>query len=258
MVRWTFRIQSHDCRRMLLLHRRGHEMNEREMKPPSLAQQVEAIKAQILRDLQPAAPLPSSSKLLAGVLLLSAVVLLVGVLLLGGRGWHALSLAARAMILAPLIVSACCVAFILVRSTFVETGEIRIATACASAMLALSAAAIFYGFEAHDEQRFVSVGLRCLGTGLLHTLLATAAILAVVRRGAVLRPVLASSAIGALAGLLGVAGSQIRCPNPNELHSLTWHLSLPVIGLLGGMIAGFYINSCGGRNSGVPRSEVNG
>jgi hypothetical protein len=233
-------------------------MNEREMKPSSLEQHVEAIKAQLLRDLQPAAPLPSSSKLLAGVLLLSAVVLLVGVLLLGGRGWHALSLAATAMILAPLIVSACCVAFILVRSTYVETGEIRSAIACASAMLALSAAAIFYGFEAHDEQRFVTVGLRYLGTGLLHTLLASAAILAVVQRGAVLRPVLASSAIGALSGVIGVAGSQIRCPNPNQLHSLMWHLSLPMIGLTGGMIAGVYINSCGGRNSVVPGSEVKG
>jgi hypothetical protein len=39
--------------------------------------------------------------------------------------------------------------------------------------------------------------------------------------------------------IVAVAGNQIRRPNPNELHSLTWHLSLAVIGRAGGRIAGF-------------------
>ena len=253
--RFRLRCARHTARWSFLPHIR-HEMNKRKTNARPLEQQVKNIKLHLLTGLKPAPPLPSFRKLFSGLLLLFGSVVLGSIILLDGRGWHALTTPTQFTILAPLILGACSVTLVVVRSTFAERNDNRNAVACSVVLLVLSIAAVLHTFEPQCEGQFLNVGVRCLGAGLLHALIATAALLAVIRRGAVLRPVLTSSAIRALAGLVAVAGSEIRCPNPNELHSLTWHLSLPVIGVVGGMIAGFYIDSCGGRNSRAPRSEV--
>jgi hypothetical protein len=74
-------------------------------------------------------------------------------------------------------------------------------------------AAVLYQFDAHDQRRFLVMGLRRLRAGLLYWLAAAACLT-----------------------------GQIRCANPNQLHSLAWHLSLLLLGLLGGMIAGVIVS----------------
>jgi hypothetical protein len=165
-----------------------------------------------------------------------------GLIVFGGSGWQAMTGPARAAIFGPLFATACCTALLIVRSTFAEATPRRMTVACAAGMFALCVAGVLYQFDAHEERRFLVVGLRCLRAGLLYWLAAAACLAGLISRAVVLRPVVMSGATGAMAALIAVAGSQIRCPNPNQMHSLAWHLSLLLLGLLGGMLAGVVVS----------------
>jgi hypothetical protein len=78
-------------------------------------------------------------------------------------------------------------------------------------------------FDDYRIENFVPAGLTCLSTGVLHAI--PAALLAwwVLRRGCVLDSVSAGLAVGALAGLAGLAVLELHCANFEALHVLVWH-----------------------------------
>ena len=173
-----------DPRRWSCCRTFAHEMNKRKTNARPLEQQVKNIQLHLLTGLKPAPPLPSFRKLFSGLLLLFGSVVLGSIILLDGRGWHALTTPTQFTILAPLILGACSVTLVVVRSTFAERNDNRNAVACSVVLLVLSIAAVLHTFEPQCEGQFLNVGVRCLGAGLLHALIATAALLAVIRRAA--------------------------------------------------------------------------
>jgi hypothetical protein len=201
------------------------------------------IKAQLTAGLKPVVPLPSSPRLFIAIFLLSGMIACAGLIVFGGRGWQAMTPPARAIIFGPLFAAAGCTALLMVRSTFAEATHKRMTVACAAGMFALCVAGVLYQFDAHEERRFFVVGLRCLRAGLLYWFAAAACLAGLIHRAVVLRPVVMSAATGAMAALIAVAGSQIRCPNPNQMHSLAWHLSMLLLGLLSGMLAGVVVSN---------------
>jgi len=92
-------------------------------------------------------------------------------------------------------------------------------------------------FDDYHMEHFVPAGLTCLSAGLLHAI--PAALIAgwVLRRGYALDSVSAGLAVGALAGLAGLAMLELHCANFEALHVLVWHtLVVPVSAGFGALI----------------------
>jgi hypothetical protein len=95
-------------------------------------------------------------------------------------------------------------------------------------------------FNDYRTENFVSAGLTCLGTGVLHAIPVALIAWWVLRRGCALDSVSAGLAVGALAGLAGLAGLavlELHCANFEALHVLLWHtLVVPVSAGFGALI----------------------
>jgi hypothetical protein len=78
-------------------------------------------------------------------------------------------------------------------------------------------------FDDYRTENFVSAGLTCLSTGVLHAIPAALIGWWVLRRGCALDSVSAGLAVGALAGLAGLAVLELHCTNFEAVHVLVWH-----------------------------------
>jgi hypothetical protein len=199
---------------------------------------LERIGASIEPTLSPVQPLPPTWMLTAGLMLIGAAVALLGAARVGLLGFEALSPPSRLAIFGTLAILACAAAMLVVSECipgarrFLTPGAL-LAVVCA-AQLALFALL----FEDYRTTHFVSAGLTCLSTGLLHA--AVGALLGWwwLRRGWVANPVSAGLAAGVLAGLAGVAMLELHCNNFQALHVLVWHTAVvPVSGALGATLA---------------------
>jgi hypothetical protein len=206
--------------------------------PPEL---VERIADSVERSLQPVRPLAPTRMLTFAVVLVGAAVALVGAARAGFQGVEALGILARLLIFGTLTLLAGLSAAQLVREW--TPGSRHVPSA---AMLALSSLALLvvFAFLFHDYQthHFVSSGLTCLVTGLLHAVPAAFLAWWLLRRGYVVNSVSAGLVAGTFAGLAGLTMLELHCTNLEALHVLVWHtLVVPVsaaIGALAGWVLG--------------------
>jgi hypothetical protein len=92
-------------------------------------------------------------------------------------------------------------------------------------------------FHDYHTDHFVSVGLVCLVTGVLHAVPAALLSWFLLRRGFAVNSVSAGLMAGTLAGLAGVGLLELHCPNFQATHILVWHtMVVPVSGALGGLV----------------------
>lgn len=82
------------------------------------------------------------------------------------------------------------------------------------------------------EPDFLRLGLICLSCGLGFFVPAAAVFWMMLRRGAVVAPQSAGAAVGLLAGLTGTTVLEVHCPLQGVWHIVTWHLGVPLIGML--------------------------
>jgi hypothetical protein len=61
----------------------------------------------------------------------------------------------------------------------------------------------------------------------------------VLRRGAILSPIMTGAATGLLAGLAGATALEIHCPNLDASHILVSHLGVAVLGAVAGLVVGW-------------------
>ena len=93
-------------------------------------------------------------------------------------------------------------------------------------------------FRDYRTDRFFSVGMVCLLTGLLHAIPAGLLSWLVLRRGFAVNPISAGLVAGNLAGLAGVGVLELHCPNFQAFHVLVWHTAVvPVSGVAGALLA---------------------
>lgn len=109
------------------------------------------------------------------------------------------------------------------------------------ALLAIVSAALLGVFALlfHDyrTEHFVSAGIVCLLTGLLHALPAAFISYLLLVRGFAVNPVSAGLVGGTLAGLAGVTMLELHCSNFEALHVLVWHTAVvPLSGLAGASV----------------------
>jgi hypothetical protein len=93
-------------------------------------------------------------------------------------------------------------------------------------------------FRDYQIDHFVSIGIVCLFTGLLHAIPAVFLSWLLLRRGFALNPVSAGLVAGVLGGLAGVGVLELHCPNFQAAHILVWHTAVvPLSGAAGAFLA---------------------
>jgi hypothetical protein len=93
-------------------------------------------------------------------------------------------------------------------------------------------------FQDYRTDRFVSAGIVCLLTGLLHAVPAALLSYLVLRRGFAVNSVSAGLVAGTLAGLSGVGMLELHCANFQAAHILVWHTAVvPLSGAGGALVA---------------------
>ena len=84
-------------------------------------------------------------------------------------------------------------------------------------------------FRDYRTEHFVSLGVICLVTGVLHAIPAGLLSWLVLRRGFAVNSVSAGLVAGTLAGLAGVGLLELHCPNFQAIHILVWHTAVVVV-----------------------------
>jgi hypothetical protein len=202
------------------------------------AEGLDEIKAKLLADLTPVTPLASQSVVLSTLLIIAAAVLVTGSLLFGLRGWHAFRLETSLWLLLPVCAGTFMIAAGIARQMVPCASVPWPAIVWSSLAFMFLTAATWMGFDGFSEPRFFATGLKCFLLASLHGIAAGLFLWLVVRRGAMLSPVLNGAMTGALAGFLSLAECELRCPNANVYHMLVWHLTLvPLATAAGAVIA---------------------
>jgi len=193
------------------------------------AQLLERIADSIAPSLRPVRPVPPIWVLSGALGLIGAAVALIGAARAGFQGFEALGLLARALILSALALFIWAAARRAV-DEWTPGSRRRLSTAGLVAAFSVAVAVVFaLLFDDYRTENFVSAGLTCLSTGVLHAIPAALIGWWVLRRGCALDSVSAGLAVGALAGLAGVAVLELHCANFEALHVLVWHtLVVPV------------------------------
>jgi hypothetical protein len=182
-------------------------------------------KDRILPALTPVRPLAPAWALIAGFLFVFGAIAVASASVVGMQGWRALSMAERIVIFTVLIAAACFTAVACTREMRPAGGR-RVsgpAFLVAIAGLLVTFALLFHDY---DLPKFVGQGIPCLSAGLVFALAAALLGLLLLRRGFVLDRAAAGIALGTLAGLAGIAGLELHCPNLKASHVMFWHVGV--------------------------------
>jgi hypothetical protein len=206
--------------------------------PPS-PDRLREIKAGILADLKPVKPLAPAGGFFFALMVILLGVAAVGRATLGIAGWRALSPSLRIFVFTALAAAAGLLAFSLVRQ--MAPASRLLPSPYLLVIMVLGIIASLFGtlFQPHEESTFVATGLVCLKIGLTCAISAALLYWLVLRRGAILNPILTAVTAGALAGSSGLTVLEIFCPNLNEYHILVWHLGAALLSATGGLAIGF-------------------
>ena len=225
------------CRRLAEAMRQAPQLDELPRN------HLKRIEDRILDDLKPVKPLPTTAVLNLVLLSIFAIVVVIGNLILGTAGWHALNLMQSLAVFSALAVSAGLLAFSAVRQIVPGSRLPLPPYLLVTAVLGVMAGIFSTLFLPHGESTFISTGLLCLEIGLGCAIPAAALLWLVLRRGAILSPVLTGATAGALAGLSGLTVLEVFCPNLNKYHILVWHLGAVLASIIGCVAIGLLAES---------------
>lgn len=198
---------------------------------------LEHIGDSIKPSLRPVQPLPPVWLMTAGLVLVCAAVALAGAARAGFFGYAKMNLLERSLVFPALGLLACLAAISFVHQ-MVPASRIRVSP---DALLALSSVALLAVFAPlfrdHHTGHFLSAGIVCLLTGLVHAIPAGLLGWLMLRRGFAVDPGSAGLIAGTLGGLAGVALLELHCPNFQTAHILAWHTAVvPVSAALGALL----------------------
>ncbi len=203
--------------------------------PPVAPHTEQAIRDRLLTSLEPVRPIPSRTILVAAFLAIFATVTGVLIAFFGTRGAASMTTPQLAGILTAIVVAAVLASISL--SHEMSPGQRRIThpgAMTAGVLLALLAlvAGLFPWSEGPTN------GLHCFGSGFLFSLPSVGLVLLVIRRGSPLAWGAVGATAGLLGGLVGMAAIHIGCSMLNAPHMATGHLTIPLVGAIGGYIIG--------------------
>ncbi len=196
-----------------------------------------AIAESIKSTTRPERPLSPTWMLRLGTMLIAAGVAVAGAARVGFGGFDKLSTPDRALIFSMLAIL-----IWLASSEFVGQmipgSRHRLTPGALLVAIVVAMLGVFVLiFHDYHTTQFVSLGIACLGAGLLHAVPAGLICWFVLRRGFAVNPVAAGLAAGTLGGLAGVALLEFHCPDFEVLHIMVWHAAVvPVSGALGALV----------------------
>lgn len=174
-------------------------------------------------------PLPRTHVLAGGVVLLCTGVALAGAARAGFSGFEKMDLLERTLIFAMLGILAW-VAGTEFANEMIPGSRRRMNARQLLGIGSVVLVAVFaLLFRDYHTDRFVSAGVICLVTGVLHAVPAGLLSWLVLRRGFAVNSVSAGLAGGTLAGLAGVGLLELHCPNFQAIHILVWHTAVLVV-----------------------------
>jgi hypothetical protein len=204
------------------------------VEPALLKRVADSIKS----SLRPVRPLPSTWVLTVGLILICAAVALAGAARAGFYGIEKMSLSQRGLVFSMLGILAWVTGTEFVnemipgsRRRVSPLALLGIGSAVLVGMFALL-------FRDYRTDHFLSAGVVCLITGLLHAIPAALLSWFVLRRGFAVNSVSAGLVAGTLGGLAGVGMLELHCANFQATHVLVWHTAVvPVSGAAGALVA---------------------
>lgn len=198
---------------------------------------LERIGDSIKPSLRPVRPLPPVWLMAVGLVLVCTGVSLAGAARGGFFGVVKMNLLERSLVFPALGLLACLAAVSFVHQ-MIPASRLRVSP---GALLALSSAALLAIFadlfRDYQTDHFLSAGMACLLTGLLHAIPAGLLSWLMLRRGFAVNPASAGLVAGTLGGLAGVGMLELHCPNFQAAHILVWHTAVvPVSAALGALL----------------------
>jgi len=199
---------------------------------------LKRVAGSIESSLRPVRTLPSTWVLTTGLVLICAVVALAGAARAGFDGIEKMGVWERALIFSTLGIFAWVAGTEFVNE-MIPGSRRRIPLGALLGIGSVVLVGVFaLLFRDYRTDHFVSAGIVCLLTGLLHAIPAALLSWLVLRRGFAVNSVSAGLAAGTLAGLAGVGMLELHCANFQATHILVWHTAvIPVSGGAGAFVA---------------------
>ena len=211
-----------------------------ELDPALLDRIADSIKP----SLQPVRAMPPSWGLIGGLLLTLLAVALAGAARAGFGGFESLRPLERLLIFGmggalALATARAVVSQVVPGSRHGLSSSMLLGVSCACL---ISVFALL--FHEYRSEHFVSAGVICLTTGLLHSIPIAALTWLILRRGFPVDPSSTAMAGGTLAGLGGLMMLELHCANFEALHVMVWHTAVVAVsggcGALVGMLIARY------------------
>lgn len=212
--------------------------------PTSLHQ----IERRILADLRPVRPLARRSYFFAAFALIFGSCVALGVYRMGAFALAIMSPFQAWIILSVLAISSGSMAYSLTNQMAPGSRHRIPPRLLAYGILILMTVAIVTLFQFQHKGDFWARNWGCIRAGTPIALLAALPFWLVLRRGAVLQPVITGGATGLLAGLVGTSVLEIHCPNLDAGHALFSHLGVSVLCAIAGLGIGLVAEIIGRRS----------
>ena len=199
---------------------------------------LKAVSDSIKPSMRPVRPLPPSWMLSGGVILISAVIAIAGAARAGFYGIEKLDLLQRTLIFSSLgiFIWAAAQEFM---NQMIPGSRHRLgprALIQTSTVTLLGVFALL--FHDYRTTHFLSAGVGCLLTGLLHAIPTGLISWWFLRRGFAVNSIAAGLAAGTLGGLAGVTMLELHCDNFQAFHVILWHTAVvPLSGAAGALLA---------------------
>ena len=199
---------------------------------------LEGVAGSIKSSMRPVRPLPHTWVLSGGLVLICVAVALAGAAHAGFHGFEKLSGLEGGLIFSTLAILVWLAATEFV-SAMIPGSRSREAPGTLLGVGSVTLLGVFaLLFHDYRTDHFVSLGLVCLMTGLLHAIPTGLVSWWLLRRGFAVNSVAAGLAAGTLAGLAGVTMLELHCANLQAPHVLLWHTAVvPVSGAAGALVA---------------------
>ena len=206
-------------------------LNEALERDPAMSRPVDPallgrIAQSIGGSLQPVRPLPPTSVLVSGLMLIGIAVATGGAWHLGLSGLHKMSASDVAVIFPALGLLLLAAAARYASEMIPGSRLVGAWWVLPAAVIAVLVAAFGVMFQDYGTERFVPQGMVCLTAGLALAIPAGLASWWLLRRGFPVDSLTAGIARGTLAGLAGIGMLELHCANFEAPHVMLWHTAV--------------------------------
>ncbi len=199
---------------------------------------LDRIRPPVLSSVEPVRPLAPAGVFMAAILILVAAAATAGGMLFGLHGLPVLSPAERWAIFSTLFAIAVLGAFAAARDMRPGARTVRGGVLFVIAIAAIETVFLSV-FHDYGADRFVRLGMVCLGAGLACSVPTGLLVWLLMRRGYIVAPVSTGAAIGVVSGLTGLAALELHCPVLTIPHVAVWHVGVLVVCTGAGALVGW-------------------